>query len=71
MDHTMFQIGAKVTLARPLGPCVPGDEGRVDAVDAQGNVTVTIQFRNPGCTPFVFVLPPSPPDYFNLGGGCS
>jgi hypothetical protein len=70
MSNTVFRKGDRVTLTRPLGPCVPGDEGKVLNVDSQSNVTVEITHRNPGCTPFVFLLPPAPPEYFSPGGVC-
>jgi len=70
MSDTVFHIGDRVTLTKLLGPCVPGDEGNVTYVDSRGNVTVRITHKNPGCTPFVFLLPPAPPDYFSPGGIC-
>jgi hypothetical protein len=70
MNGTVFQVGARVTLVKPLGPCVPGDEGNVEYVDAQGNVVVEITHKNPGCLPFVFLLPPATPDHFSPGGVC-
>jgi hypothetical protein len=71
VSDTIFGKDDRVALAKPLGPCSPGDEGNVQYVDAKGNVTVKITHRNPGCTPFVFLLPPTPPDYFREGGVCT
>ncbi len=70
MSDTEFQKGERVTLTKPLGPCVPGDEGNVVNVDSHGNVIVKIIHKNPGCQPFVFLLPPATPDYFRRGGVC-
>ncbi len=70
MANTVFQVGAKVTLVKPLGPGKPGDEGLVDSVNTDGTVNVTIHYRNPSCVPFVFALPPATPDHFRPDGHC-
>ena len=70
MNNTALHVDDHVTLTQALGPCDQGDEGKVVAVHSDGNVTVKITHKNPGCQPFVFLLPPATPDHFSPGGVC-
>ena len=59
----------RVILQKHLGPCEPGCEGVVVAVDRHGNLTVEIT-HDPNCDEFVFLLPPKPADYYMPGSNC-
>jgi hypothetical protein len=61
--------GDKVILQQELGPCKPGAEGIVKNIDTQGNVVVEITHDHK-CNPFIFLLPPVNPDYYQLGSKC-
>lgn len=63
-----MQEGDRVQLVRPLGPFRPGAQGRVEAVDSQGALTVFIDEASDG-TPVSMLLPPRPREFFAPVGG--
>jgi len=64
------ELGKNLTeAAKALDDPKPGAEGIVDNIDDEGKIVVAITHDHE-CNPFTFLLPPVPPDYYQLGSKC-